>query len=74
MNQQILTQREKIKTKSRKNREKIKVVEIYLENLKNMSPKAKKMFSYPMVKAPKARSKLERRGKNNIKAEFCVNT
>ena len=38
-----------------------------------MPPKAKRIFSYPLIKAPKARRKLERRGKNTIKAEFCAN-
>ena len=32
-----------------------------------MAPKARKAFSYP-ASAPKARSELKRRGKNNIKA------
>ena len=38
-----------------------------------MAPKPRKAFSYPLVKAPKARSELKRRGKNMIKGEFCAN-
>ena len=38
-----------------------------------MAPNPRKTFKYPVVKAPKARSELKRRGKTTIKAEFCAN-
>ena len=38
-----------------------------------MAPNPRKAFKQPVVKPPKARSVLKRRGKTTIKAEFCAN-